>query len=182
MVPTTEQPQEKKKRKRKRKRARSRKVAAPKGNSYEGRFSRYQRELYKRAIFGLSLYTQKEINQMHWERRDKIKRNQKLAQQVLNCMKQEVLNWAANQIFAAFFPDSPDAQYILETPITDTDPDLETDINFSHLGITKLQVVDRLIEAGILPVNFYRVKVDPNAKYKLPRLKQDTNETRKQNL
>jgi hypothetical protein len=172
MVPTTqEKPQEKKKRKKRRK---ARSTGEPRADRERDEFTPYQNEVYKRAVFGLSLFNQKEINQMHWERRQKIKKTHKLAQKLINILKQIQANRMANWFFREFFPD--DARYILETPVDETEPTLDNKITFKDLGITKKEVTDWLIAGGALAPDFYQVRKDPNEQYRLPRLKTQEDE------
>lgn len=174
MVPTTqeEKPQEKKKRKKRRKASKS--TGEPRADRERDEFTPYQNEVYKRAVFGLSMFNQTEINQMHWERRRKIKNTHKLAQKLINILKQMQANRMANWFFREFFPD--DAAFILETPIDEADPTLDNKITFKDLGITKKEITDWLIAGGALPADFYLVRSDPNQQYRLPRLKVQGNE------
>lgn len=178
MVPTTQEKPQEKKRKKRRKSRKSK--GEPRADRERDEFTPYQNEIYKRAVFGLSLFNQKEINQMHWERRQKIKKTHKLAQRLINVLKQEKANRMANTFFLEFFPEEEfpkEASYILETPVTETDPTLDNKISFKDLGITKKEVTDCLIAGGALPKDFYQVRKDPNQQLKMPRLipKQDEN-------
>lgn len=165
MVPTTatkQQPQKKKNQK-------LTDSFEPRADRERDEFTPYQNEVYKRALFGLSLFSQREINSMHWEKRQKIKKTHKLTQKLINVLKQEKANRMANSCFLEYFPE--DSKYILETPVTDTDPTFDNKISFKDLGITKKEVTDCLIQGGALPVNFYLTRKDPHQQYRMPRLK-----------
>lgn len=136
------------------------------GNDYNGKkyslivhtpLNNHQNMLYNRALFGLALYTQEEIQEMHWEKRKRIVKVHKRAQSVLNVWKQEITNKITTAFFSTFFPKTEFAMY-LEHTADETDPDFVNKISFKDLGITKAQIILKLIETGILPPNFYELK------------------------
>ena len=132
------------------------------GSSYKGKkysvqyeqdpYSDYQNFLYKRALFGLKMYTQDEIKEMHWQKRNRIKKVHKRTQGVLNTWKQQLMIEKTNKLFQIFFPDSSITQTLLEN--SDVDPEFRNMLNFKSLGITKRDIVDKLCEENLLPHNF----------------------------
>jgi hypothetical protein len=132
------------------------------GSSYKGKkysvqyeqdpYSDYQNFLYKRALFGLKMYTQDEIKEMHWQKRNRIKKVHKRTQGVLNNWKQQLMIEKTNKLFQIFFPDSSITQTLLEC--SDVDPEFHNMLNFKSLGITKRDIVDKLCEENLLPHNF----------------------------
>ena len=60
-------------------------------------YSQQQNLLYKRAMFGLNIYSKEEIQQMHWQKRKRIKKVQIRAQKELNLWKQELVNNLTNK-------------------------------------------------------------------------------------
>ena len=132
------------------------------GNSFKGRkysleyekdpYSEYQNFLYKRAMFGLKMYTQDEIKAMHWQKRNRIKKVHKRTQSVLNLWKQELMIEKTNKLFQIFFPDSTITQALLSA--SDVDPEFRNKLDFKTLGITKKDVVNKLQEENLLPHNF----------------------------
>lgn len=113
-----------------------------------------QNFLYKRALFGLGIYTKQEIRQMHTKKKGKIRRIHLRTQRELNLWKQSLIIESTNQ-FLELFPNSPLAQEIIKD--STTDPLLSNNFTFRDLGIKKEHVVEKLLEAGILPNNFYDI-------------------------
>lgn len=121
-----------------------------------------QNFLYYRALFGLSVYTQLEIKEMRKDQRKRIKKVHKRTQLVLNVWKQELINQLTNNFFIKYFPKSPVTKSFVES--TTVDPTFKCSINLETLKINKKQVVDKLINEGILPHNFYKLKPDLSCK------------------
>lgn len=134
------------------------------GNSYKGKryqmiyekdpYSQQQTFLYKRAMFGLSMYSQKEIKEMHWQKRARIVKVHKRTQKVLNLWKQEKVNKLTNALFAMFH-HSPLAKNLVEGSFVDLA--YKSTMSFNELGIKKADIIDRLYQEGILPNNFYKL-------------------------
>lgn len=164
----------------------SKQVFPPPGKAdYQGRLSDYQVEgtlyrgkryqqiehdhlnsrqnfLYHRALFGLSVYTQSEIKDMRKDQRARIKKVHKRTRIVLNVWKQQLINQFTNNFFTKYFPKSPLTKSLVES--TTIDPEFKCSISLEALKIDKRQVVDKLINEGILPHNFYELKPDPVCK------------------
>ena len=120
-------------------------------------FNQYQNFLYKRALNGLKMYNQEEINAMKKEKRVRINKIHRKTQRILNVYKQEVVNSFSNSIFKRFFPNSPITKALIGE-LTFTDPEFINTMDFKLLGISKEQIVNRLIREKILPKNFHELK------------------------
>jgi putative lipoic acid-binding regulatory protein len=140
------------------------------GNTLKGKkyaqeqysFTYYQNFLYHRALYGLDVYNKEEINKMHWEKRRRIKKVHKKVQNAINLLKQEYnIRWT-NELFKNFNKSSLAEEFI--SNFSDPDRDYENTMTFKTLGITKKDVIDRLIQIQVLPYNFYDLKNDPNVK------------------
>ena len=68
----------------------------------EASLSEYQNFLYKRAMYGLKMYSEEEIKKMHWQKRNRIKKVQSRTQIMLNTWKQRKMVDISNEIFALF--------------------------------------------------------------------------------
>lgn len=117
----------------------------------------YQNFLYKRAMYGLKMYTDKEVSAMSAVNKSKIINLQKKTQRVLNIYKQEVVNKISNNIFTRLFPNSPITKALVGE-LTFTDTEFINTIDFKSLGITKELIINKLIKENILPHNFYELK------------------------
>lgn len=120
-------------------------------------FTSYQNFLYKRALFGLSVYSADELSKMHWDKKKRIQKVHSRTQNLLNLWKQEIVNSTVNKIFSTVFHHSTLAKDIVEKFGSDTDPSYISRVNFKDLGIDKKQVVTKLIKEKILPANFYEL-------------------------
>lgn len=136
------------------------------GNSfYEKRYNShnynslndYQNLLYNRALFGLSIYSSEEISNMRWDKKKRIIKVHKRAQSIINLWKQELVNKFTTSFFQTIFPNTP-VTTIFEETVNDTDPDYINKMSFKTLRLSKFEVINKLINKGILPPNFYELK------------------------
>lgn len=142
------------------------------GNNHNGRrygtvqhdsLNNYQNFLYNRALFGLAVYSQKEIKEMRWDKRKRIIKVHQRSQRVLNIWKQQIVNNWSNQLFQTLFPQTPITKAFVEMA-NDTDPGYVNKMPFSSLRITKAQVISKLVAEGILPPDFYTLKPQTSCK------------------
>ena len=119
----------------------------------------YQIFLYNRALYGLSVYSQEDINLMHWEKRKRINKVNKRAKAVINLWKQQLTNTISTSFFKAIFPGTEFTKHFEETT-NETDINFTNNISFKSLGISKNSIVDKLINEGVLPINFYNLNTE----------------------
>lgn len=119
----------------------------------EGRLNDYQEFLYKRAIYGLSVYTESQIKKMHWDKRRRITKIHKHTQDVLNVWKQKIITQETNDFMTSLFPNSSLVKDLVENY---SDPDLayKCNVSLESLGIEKKDIVKKLLKEGVLPDNF----------------------------
>lgn len=122
----------------------------------EASLSEYQNFLYKRAMYGLKMYSEEEIKKMHWQKRNRIKKVQSRTQIMLNTWKQRKMVDISNEIFALFHKSSL-AQEVIEL-YSEPDPTYICNMSFKDLGITKFDVIERMVGEGLLPYNFRKLK------------------------
>lgn len=149
------------------------------GNKHRGRrymqyerdpFTEYQNFLYRRALYGLQAFPKEEVKYMDWRKKKRIVKVQKRARKVLNALKQEVVIAYTNSFFATLY-NSTLARDLIQN-FSEPDPNVEDEFTLKELNLTKVDVANRFIEVGILPKDFYELKKDPDARKRLPRLKQ----------
>lgn len=128
-------------------------------------YNSYQNFLYNRALFGLKVYEKEELDNMHWDKKKRIIKVHKRTQSLLNIWKQRITIELTNHLFRDRFPDSEITQDLIGK-FGEVDPDFVNDIPFKLLRISKDDIVERLIEEGILPRNFRELK--PEQKTKAP--------------
>jgi hypothetical protein len=115
-----------------------------------------QNFLYKRAMFGLSMYSEEELSKMPEQKKLRIVKVHRKCQTVLNIWKQEIsIEWT-NRLFRHYFGEHPFLKPFFEH--TEPDPKFVNKISFKDLGITKDMIVEKLIQVGILPPNFYSIQ------------------------
>ena len=121
-------------------------------------FNAYQNFLYKRALFGLTIYSADELSIMHWDKKKRIVKVHTRTQNVLNLWKQEIINSSVNKVLSSLFYHSRFVKEMVEKFGSDTDPNYISKVSFKDLGITKKDIVTKLMEEKILPVNFYELE------------------------
>lgn len=121
-------------------------------------FNPYQNFLYKRALFGLSVYSEKELSIMHWDKKSRIQKVHGRTQNVLNLWKQELSSKFINDLFSKLFWNSKFVRTMVDIYPKDQDPFFKCNLDFKTLGVNKKQVVNKLIEEKILPHNFYQLQ------------------------
>jgi hypothetical protein len=141
-----------------------------KGNTYteyeKDNYNNYQNHLYKRALYGLSAFTQAELATMCSKKKQRVSKVYMKGQNIINLYKQKITNAYSNFIFKTLFPESPLTQFLVETE--ETDVEYKNTLSFKELGISKDQIVNIFVAEGILPKNFHSLQRDTNA---LPRLR-----------
>ena len=121
-------------------------------------FNTYQNFLYKRVLFGLTVYSEEELSKMHWDKKKRVQKVHSRAQQVLNLWKQELTNKWTSDFLNILFHHSQFAKDYAEKFACETDPDYISNLEFKSLGVSKKQIVDKLIQEKVLPNNFYELK------------------------
>lgn len=129
-------------------------------------YSSYQNYLYKRALYGLSSISEKELATMCSKKKYRINKVYLRGQIAINVYKQKLTNLITNALFDKLFPDSPLTAFFKSQEITD--PNFKNTLTFKDLSITKDDIVNLFIQEGVLPKNFLEITTDPN---QLPRLK-----------
>lgn len=120
-------------------------------------FNSYQNFLYKRALFGLSVYAEEELSTMHWDKKKRIQKVHQRAQNVLNLWKQELANqWVATGLTEVFH-HSQLVKDLVKIFADHTDPDYISTLDFKGMDISKKDIVNKLIEEKVLPNNFYQL-------------------------
>ena len=117
-------------------------------------YNKHQNFLYNRAMYGLSIYSRDEVQEMDLQKKKRIVRLHKQTQTILNLWKQEIVNTLANKLFTDIFPRMDITNTLVEKFGIEGDPEYVNKMSFKMLNITKPQIVDKLIEAKVLPKNF----------------------------
>jgi len=123
-----------------------------------------QNFLYKRALIGVGVYSDTEIKEMSNDKLKRINKIHRKTQVILNLWKQEMLISKTNQMLIKVFGDFKYAFLAKEIVDNKTiDKDFICTLSFKDLGITKSQIINRLITEKILPKNFHELKPTEHA-------------------
>jgi hypothetical protein len=122
------------------------------------KFTAYQNLLYKRALFGLNMYSKKEQESLNWKQKNIIRKTNKKAQNSINMFKQEMTNIMCDKIYKAVCPRSKLAKNIFSLDKNELDPKIINKLDLKFLKISKDDVIKRFVKEGILPENFYTLK------------------------
>jgi hypothetical protein len=119
--------------------------------------SQRQHFLFKRVLHGLNVYKPEELEQMHWDKKRRIKRVWRRSQQVINSWKQVICNKRANEVFK-LFDHSPLAKHFLSEDVNNTDDKFINKMSLKELDITYEDLVIKFISEGLLPQNYLAVR------------------------
>jgi hypothetical protein len=129
------------------------------GESYQTRksilFNQLQNKLYRRLIFGLDSLNNTDLQTMKKSEILKVQEDHERAKKVLNQWKNEITSSYVDKLFSEIFWNSPIAKEMVRFG---NDPDAvheENTLSFKELGIKKRQIAVKLVENGLLPVNFF---------------------------
>mgnify|MGYP000868564535 CR=1 FL=1 len=120
-------------------------------------FNSIQNKLYKEVLFGLSNFSESEIKAIPYKEQNRINKTHRHAQSILNIWKQELCNNIVNDLFKALFPKSSITKELNEEYGNLIDPTFKNFVNFKDLGISKKQIVNKLITHNVLPKNFFEL-------------------------
>lgn len=120
-------------------------------------FNNYQNKLYKEALFGISNYSQEEIKKLSYQEQNRIVKANRKAQSVLNIWKQELCNDIINSLFKKLFPNSPVTKELTEEFGNIVDSNYKNFLTFKQLGVSKKEIVIKLIKNDVLPKNFFEL-------------------------
>jgi hypothetical protein len=142
---------------------------------YGGRLSSYQQELsnhkgktyqtiiyterqnflYNRLVYGLEYLPADEIKVMAKSKRKRITIFHRKTLLLINQMKQQRIIALSDHVFNTFFPKSPMAKDLVVNYREDPEEDFSK-ISLKTFRITKTDIIDTLINARLLPSNFYK--------------------------
>ena len=103
--------------------------------------------------------SKEEIKEMHSQKRKRIVKVNKRAQHELNLWKQEKVIANTNIIFGIFNGKSSTfAQEMLAPEYSTPDPNFRCTTSFKDLGVEKKEIINKLVEKGVLPPDFHLLK------------------------
>lgn len=124
-----------------------------------------QGELYSRLLIGLKYYSKEELYAMNSNKKNRIKKAHKKAQDLLNLWKQELMILNTNTWFDNFnlslkstVKDEKGIKTTVKTLLSsfasEPDPNFRCNLDFKDLGIDKRKIVEKFMEQRLLPADF----------------------------
>lgn len=116
-----------------------------------------QKDLYSKVVYGFKAYTKEEIATMSERKKINVSVTYTKAQRILRNWKQDITFSFIDKLLLAMFPKSPIVSQMCQIQGHLAEYDKEDEISFKDLGISQQQIVNKLIEFGLLPKNFYQL-------------------------
>lgn len=120
-------------------------------------FNTQQNKLYKRLIYGVEAMTKSELVELSTAEIRQINREHRQAVKVLNAWKNQIVASYIDALFGQIFWHSSIAESMVKFSKEDDYEDLENTLTFKELGLSKKEVASKLIENGLLPVDFFQI-------------------------
>lgn len=118
-------------------------------------FNKKQNDMYKKIMHGLRGLDEGTLKSMTHTEKKTIDAQHKRAQRILNLWKQELSANIVNNVVKTLFPNS---RFFADSFGDYTDPSYFNTLQFKTLGVTKVQIVNKLIERNVLPDYFYQLE------------------------
>lgn len=132
------------------------------GQSYQTRksmlFNQLQNKMYRRLIFGLESLNKAELKVISKADLRKLQQDHIRTQKVLNQWKNQIVSSYLDKMFTEIFWNSSIAKEMVEFSKDPESIHEENNMSFKELGISKKQIAGKLIEHGLLPVNFFHLQ------------------------
>jgi hypothetical protein len=137
------------------------------GKNYKGK--KYQKleeyylnpqqvKLYRLAMYGLDALQEDELRRLSFGEKLKIRQQQEITQRNINRWKQKIVSEAVSDFLKSLFPNTK--SNLIRSMIEDDDYTSDGDINkmpFEALGITQKMRIQKMIEWGTLPEQFFNL-------------------------
>lgn len=116
-----------------------------------------QEYLYSKLLYGFNIYSQEELDAMSQQTRNEIRFNYTKAHKLLNRWKQEVLFTKLDDLLLSLFPKSPVVKQFTDVKGFIDDVPVNEEISLKEAGLTRDEIINKLIEFKLLPTNFYQL-------------------------
>jgi hypothetical protein len=118
-------------------------------------FNKTQQKLYAETVYGLTVLSAEQIKELSPKRKHEIISVYKRVQHFLNKLKQEVINEQVNALLSALFHKSLFIKQMCE--VKSYDRGYKDRHTFKELGLTQEKIAEKLVNAGLLPSNFFEL-------------------------
>lgn len=113
-----------------------------------------QKEAYHKLLYGFKMFTSEELKALNASARQSILINYTKAQRLLNRWKQDIIHSNIDNFMLSLFPNS---KLVKSMSNVDGYINDENNMSFKELGINQQSIINKFIEANLLPKNFYQV-------------------------
>lgn len=120
----------------------------------EIQFNSRQQRLFKRLLYGINSIPKPELATLSKEQTKVLIKKHRTAQKIINRLKNEVVAAKCDRVFKKFWNSDLAKEMLVYSKKELNAPNTMT---FKQLGISKSQIADKLVEHGLLPVNFYQL-------------------------
>ena len=121
----------------------------------------YQHFLFKRVLHGLNIYNKEEVDQMHWDKKRRIKKVWFKGQHAINELKQYAAYKKTQKIFQIFRGNIGEG--IVNAPFEYLE-DYKNKLTLKELGLKYEDLIIKFMSSGLLPKNFLSLKPNENQK------------------
>lgn len=118
-------------------------------------FNKLQQKLYAETVYGLGYYSQEAVKEMSKAKRQRVLAKYAKAQRILNRWKQEIVYERVDRLLLELFPNSPITKILVDAKGYDRE-NRETH-SFKELGLKQEDVAKKLMDANLLPKNFFQL-------------------------
>lgn len=120
-------------------------------------FNAQQNKLYKRVMYGIEAMTKAELIELSTHEIRFITREHRRAMKVINAWKNQVVSSYVDKLFSELFWHSDIAKEMVDFSKEEDYEDQENTLTLKELGLSKKQVASKLIEHGLLPLDFFQI-------------------------
>jgi hypothetical protein len=113
-----------------------------------------QKDLYSRLLHGFKMFSSEELRALSVSTKKTILINYTKAQRILNRWKQDVVYNSVDSFMLSLFPNS---KFVKDMTSVDGYLNDENNMSFKDLGINQQNIINKFIEVGLLPKNFYQL-------------------------
>lgn len=118
-------------------------------------FNDIQQFVYRKALYGLAVYTPEDVKTMEPREKFAIIRTQRKAQHLINVLKIDTINQTVRDLFGKFFWNSDQGKEFVDDKHTDYNE--VCNMSFKDLGINKHMIAQKLIDSKVLPADFFQL-------------------------
>lgn len=119
-------------------------------------FNLAQQIIYSEAVYGLKSYTENQLSKIPEVRKKAICHRFNKVQRLLNGWKQEIVGQRIDNLLVSLFPKSKIIKHMAS--VKGYDDNIKQPQSFKALGISKLDIANKLIDARLLPKEFFQIK------------------------